>query len=330
MISARKTVLWVSALFMMVFAISCKKDSAPTPAAPPAVDTATFTITQTPTITSSPTITPTITRTPTQTNTWVPACTVTPVVTPITGIESSLYCNTYDLPLGSVGSQMSVTGAINPVDDQDTYRFTATLGGNYTFTLDCYTGTASHAFIWVYTDGCSLLGGEFATGAPFSNTRALAAGTTYRVLVTAQSGTLSQYRLTIIPPAIPVCSTPVATVTPEGADATGACSSAGSLGTLTTGQLAVSGTSAVSNDNDYYAFQAGTTGTYTVILNCLTNNNTALNVYNDVCETGMGYGFGTTAKALVLPAVSGNVYRVWVGLTGASVPETYLLTINAP
>jgi hypothetical protein len=329
----KRAIILSSVILVLTASSACKKDNAaPTSVTPPPpADTATFTITHTPTITSSPTVTPTITRTPTPTNTWVPACTVTPVVTPVTESGSSNYCDPYEMDLGSVGGQVAVTGAISPVNDQDAYRFTATLAGNYTFILDCYTGTASRAYLWFYTDGCSQEDSNNAAGTPFGITRALTAGTSYRVMVTAHAdGTLSQYRLTIIPPSIPVCSTPVATVIPEGVDATGACLSAASLGILTTGQIAVGGTSVITYDNDYYAFQAGATGNYTVILNCLTNNNTILNVLNNACDTGVGYGFGTTAKAVVFPAVSGNVYRVWVGLSGATVPETYLLTINAP
>lgn len=334
MSAVRKTALLSSTLILLVTALACKKDSAAPTAAtpPPAADTATFTITATPTLTSSPTITPTVTSTPTLTYTNTPACTVQAVMTPTPDSGANDYCGSQFQELGVLFNQTVLTGALNVLNDQDTFRFTAGTSGSYQFFLDCYTGTTSQAYLWLYADTCgTALVMDYRTGSPFALTRTLTAGTAYKIQVTGQGdGLLSQYRLTIQPPAVPACSTPTVTVTPEGTDASNACSTARALGTLTTGQIHITGTM-LTNDNDYYSFQAGTTGLYTLAMDCLGDTATTLAVYDDTCVTSLADAIGTTVKTLTLPAVSGTTYRIHVGYLGTPANGGgYALRILAP
>jgi len=324
---------WSLGIVLLVSSAACKKDStAPTAAVPPAPPADTATFTHSPTNTLSPTTSPTPTLTATATFTRTPICTVSPVATLAAAPEGSLYCNPYEMDLGAVGVQKAVTSSISSTSDQDSFRFTTGIAGTYTFMLDCYTGTASIAYLWLYSDACVQMVSSFGTGAPFAITQALDAGTAYRIMVSAQSdGTLSQYRLMILPPVLPACSTPVVTPTPEAGDVSNICLTPVVLGTLTTGEWYLTGTMGYSGDNDYYALTAGATGTYSMIMDCLADTTTNLNVYNDTCDTAVASATGTTVKTLTFPAVSGTTYKIHVNISGAPAGGGgYALKVMAP
>ncbi len=331
-----KKLFMLSMGFILLASIAaCKKDSpAPTAAVPPAPPADTATFTHSPTNTLSPTISPTPTITLTATFTRTPVCTVSPIVTPVSDGGGNEYCSSEFQELGSLGIQAAVTGAVAPVGDQDTYRFTTGIPGTYTFILDCYAGTASRIYLWLYADSCgAYLNQNFSTtGEPVTIVRSLAAGTAYKIQVTGQGdGVFSQYRLTIFPPDLPACMAPATTPTPEAGDVSNICLTPTVLGTLTTGEWYLTGTMGYSGDNDYYAFTAGTTGTYSLILDCLGDTATNLNVYNDACDTAVASATGTTVKTLTFPAVSGTTYKIHVNISGAPAGGGgYALKVIAP